>query len=1346
MKFLHRESTLENAPDTSSPFALNMVAEDDGTVHNESGMLGVKTFNGENVLGVIETPKEAIIFHGEGKISRLTDTGIVIEVFNGGTAMRWQIANSIDGTYYYNLKGELIVIWWDGVHVTANTPKIMNLDCPPFPLNNNHQPVNPDDIRLLNLFLDFEFTSIQLNSILTGTGNLETGCYYFCFAYVYPDGSLGNFSPLSKGVILPKYGSNEAYWVVDGKNGNTKKSIQLALTDLDEVFDEYKLGIIYDNNGIRTAWKSKRNFKISKSNYPTISSLTQEFESALLEDLLIGTIAIDRVWTGKINNNRLYLSNFTVKELPKIQPYINNCKLQWKYDQPVNLTKTKGSYKDPHIVFDLKGYMPGEVYAFYLKTHWKNGAKTVHHIPGRAKETITVADQNGTIFTIAEDITVTDLQALGFIHIDLPLFVALNPNAKFFQVFETAQADKSLGFWENKTEFYSNTDCWQVLASDGTVLGDLRNKPVRHHRMPDLTFLSGIQPLFTPAITTNQAISVGLTPAGTTFDGDDDFTRLLSFTKNVINPLKGSFNSDNNIFTAHKNQNLGIKLGWNIQGIKDKLTINVNISRVNGVYETVYIDSVEGTNLNPKSWVESKTIDVVLNTGDHLEIFFKHNPDGLFHGFPNSITGTLSGGNIVQLFNAEAFENLDLKGYVLSVQISELSLPPTILDDIAYFELCYAKRTVENRCVISQGDFRNDYNGNSPGATLANNRLKTHTFDLLLNTPSAKMNYVKLFYRFNNSDGIDITNQTTVGADFVRIINRYEYLPNGLVGEFATTVNKEGALFLELNTPLLSLDYTKQWLGTIYALQDDVYINFDTQELIHTGRKILPASLPTPLIPAVCYDGDTFFNLFGYFYHKLRVSDDDEMGLFYSIIPLYSVNNIGLRKSELFHYPLNNLNPAEKQTNNDYDLNAAFNALNDFLALAIEKCEDGCSDAVFKYPVRTIRSVSNSEGRNFNFRKFLPNDYYDSVLNKGDIWKIEFLNDMMLIHHQHGLFKVLPNKHLSTNTKEAITIGNGDVFANDPIEILTDDDGYAGLNDKWGAIVFRGIYAFVDRLGGRVFLFDGSLREISNTGMKRFFRDLSKGHSSLTTDWPAVGTAIILGFDEKFNRLLLSKKVTNDVEVTSDSMTYSYSLSHERWVSEHSYKPNFYFNTRFGSFAINNINLHFTPLSSKIYRMNSGVKGMFFDVKYPSFFDIKLNGQTLFNLFKTVRWRNVSQELTSFNTLDTFDEIAIYTNHQSTGMIPLVAFDKMTTKLSNFRKVNNWFIFSNIRDNVLNVNGQVINDKGVLNLSNLGNKPFVNKKQFQGSFIVVRLLTNNTDNREITLITVETDNLPIQRL
>ena len=180
------------------------------------------------------------------------------------------------------------------------------------------------------------------------------------------------------------------------------------------------------------------------------------------------------------------------------------------------------------------------------------------------------------------------------------------------------------------------------------------------------------------------------------------------------------------------------------------------------------------------------------------------------------------------------------------------------------------------------------------------------------------------------------------------------------------------------------------------------------------------------------------------------------------------------------------------------------------------------------FPYRIVRSQGyGAEDKTMSLKEFKTNDYYEMPKNRGALTNIEGIGKELLIHHEHALFKTTTKDVIATDTATA-TLGTGDIFKFAPTELITTENGYAGTQHLSSTLICKVGYSFVDVEQGKVFLVGKDLNEISNKGMRKWFRDnltfLNTAVEDNDTAFNIGGSGFTTAFDEENNRIILSKK------------------------------------------------------------------------------------------------------------------------------------------------------------------------------------------------------------------------------
>jgi len=123
-------------------------------------------------------------------------------------------------------------------------------------------------------------------------------------------------------------------------------------------------------------------------------------------------------------------------------------------------------------------------------------------------------------------------------------------------------------------------------------------------------------------------------------------------------------------------------------------------------------------------------------------------------------------------------------------------------------------------------------------------------------------------------------------------------------------------------------------------------------------------------------------------------------------------------------------------------------------------------------------------------------------------------------------------------------VGSGDIFAQEPDEIMQADKGYGGTQSQWAALTCSKGYFFVDVNSRKVFLMTDKLTDISTTGLENWFKDnlpfalesfaYNAPCISKVFDNPLIGLGLTSIYDPKFKRIILTKK---DLKPTADFIT-----------------------------------------------------------------------------------------------------------------------------------------------------------------------------------------------------------------
>lgn len=257
-------------------------------------------------------------------------------------------------------------------------------------------------------------------------------------------------------------------------------------------------------------------------------------------------------------------------------------------------------------------------------------------------------------------------------------------------------------------------------------------------------------------------------------------------------------------------------------------------------------------------------------------------------------------------------------------------------------------------------------------------------------------------------------------------------------------------------------------------------------------------------------------------------------------------------------------------------------------------------DEISNFPTRVIKSQTQDETVLDRFRVFLENDFLDFPRNRGEITNLAILDNILLVHTKHSLYRTKGREQLATDDFRAF-IGNGNIFEIKPDELKTTKTGFAGTGTSNNCLEFKWGYFFVDDISKKIYLMGDGLKELSENGMRRFFNENLEWFIDEVEDHNNIAyTGISLEYDDEYNRILLTKtdykptdtlteaifneeiefnSTTNKFNIVTPgnereieysetdyfedkSFTISYLPEINAWVSFHDYMPLFYMKDR----------------------------------------------------------------------------------------------------------------------------------------------------------------------------------------
>tara|TARA_R110002012_G_scaffold14822_2_gene60378 strand:- start:745 stop:6207 length:5463 start_codon:yes stop_codon:yes gene_type:complete len=354
-----------------------------------------------------------------------------------------------------------------------------------------------------------------------------------------------------------------------------------------------------------------------------------------------------------------------------------------------------------------------------------------------------------------------------------------------------------------------------------------------------------------------------------------------------------------------------------------------------------------------------------------------------------------------------------------------------------------------------------------------------------------------------------------------------------------------------------NLRRSQSMMINLHAFKTDVYKSIDNQDLVWTGFEVIGDDLSNFIVgsgsptfktvdvePEGIFGGDTYIARYG-FRSTLTHNDANNISkprksIHYHIVE--SSDNINFRHTEndnSLYFPgsiakrmlrMGGDIDYTHQDNLKYDDNfSSENDLRPAFPLPIKEIEQT------EFPTRAHRSVKrDTTSLTDNYRLFLANEFKDIPKNRGELWKLSTFNNLLYFHMEESLYVTKGKQQMQMKDGSEAFVGSGDIFVQEPDEILQADKGYGGTQSQWAALTSPQGYFFVDVNSRKVFLMKDKLSEVSNAGMENWFKDNlpftleQYGYNapciSGIFDNPLIGLGLTSVYDPKFKRILLTKK------------------------------------------------------------------------------------------------------------------------------------------------------------------------------------------------------------------------------
>lgn len=424
------------------------------------------------------------------------------------------------------------------------------------------------------------------------------------------------------------------------------------------------------------------------------------------------------------------------------------------------------------------------------------------------------------------------------------------------------------------------------------------------------------------------------------------------------------------------------------------------------------------------------------------------------------------------------------------------------------------------------------------------------------------------------------------------------------------------------------------------------------------------------------------------------------------------------------------------------------------------------------------------------WKNFKVNNYLDLPSESGKLQKIFLVGSKMFLHTTDMIWNVFTDKKELKAGDNTIYLGTGDFMDNAQPIMGGVIEGTYGLADPNAAYTSQWGYTFPDREAKKWYIFNGSeATAISDEGMHHYLRE-NFGFKLLEQfpDFTAVdkkmatGIGYSFGVDHTLNRILITKidyEAKNPGALTLDSngktfnggsvaltdtnhfydksFTISYDVKEKQWISNHYTKPLIYAWNRFDMYSFA------SGSKTKDYGLwLHNIKGsfqIFYEEYYPMIVEYVVRNKDSFDSFQYVSTELKTECEQWVGTQyvkgkrDTCNKIAGYNSHQSTGDLPMIDRDTLTTSeasqenfdivLYDFNKRN--IQLADLKDRLSDYNDPIFDAEpnGEINILpfNKGNHlsaPPIQNNILEDNYLVNRLEFSKFEDRKFFLKMVQT--------
>lgn len=1365
---LSRDASREKSEPGTSPYNRNIVYDKQlGSISQENGFVHSHFIKGV-LIGEYSTNTHIVYITydtvtGNTIISYVnTIDNTVVEVLNT-QYFGYNTTRPIELAAWYNYNQELLIMFSDGVFAESTPPRLINLMRLGVELDGSLEFLVPSDADKTLLFSKLNLPRYSVDYGLQGSHSSEI--LFFTIAYVLPDNiTRTRFIP----VLAEAFPTFEL-------TKELKRDIIFTIEDLDTSFDQFVVGIVsYEAGGLFGYVTDP--FPITSGTYSYNFNTTVGLSPIPVDEIVIESSLFTKVKSLTIGNDTMILGGVVSRDVTSYQKYANNIKLNLYFDD------RKDNREQAPIL------CPDEVYYFTIAVAFDNGSfSEEYHIPNRDAEVADTALIDKTVMGLVD---LPDANIPSFMVINRGDWV--NPSVGLPDFNDLAATKLNWGYWQNE-ELYPNIDDYNgAIDYDGSTVipggRDLRGTNVKLHRIPGLDNLVKKFPC-----------RLGLDIRNPT---DGSHTRLPAFSIDVENfmtafaPVIGVDKIVGYRLSFVKKDGAS-KIVEDISFIKP-LCINSAVPILHDTLTTIHhqVDSFTPNyeHLYPVLYAKYtqfglsrlKSINHSVYKGLRGSLIAKANY-GVFDYLPSINSAVVSADNPYNNGYNDLTKQVVIKNTLTTVNASNMLSDKCFkIPDINYqygviknIEHLQGNNGSSNNMFVNEQveikirNSKTTYTDKPDYATVSSqvpdpnpnygwNPLKYFPNDLLDVSPACTLpiydpttnTYVNTLLGATNTgdDDADNLTLTVINANVsVSLLNYKKNIHQGLNPSSFVVVG-----FTNITTPnQVFQDFGEVFTTNVY----NELLEFVTER--NESNRDVTIYTPFQLV---------YFGLLSIENNALiTFTKDKDLGFRY-FLRAFTSNDVS--KMNTYNYNvISNANSRLRKLN-DIIANTSFNRNVPYLT---------------KFPFRIVKSLAiQSENLStFNVRTFPANSYYDLPSLRGEIVYVIGFDKGVYCQQRYSLCMFKLKEKLDNNNEDSAYLTETDLFAYKPTVIVEEDNkGYIGGVHQFGKKLSKDGLLTIDAERGKVYLIAGiTPKELSKVKMFNYFKLLLTSltdeivpnlfNAYAAADNPYNGTGILLGIDDKTNRILLRVNhyvikpevlggltiiaglpftgstpidIKNPDISIDKGATLSFNFDWAKWVAEHDYAPQFFINTNKVNYA--GINIYATsvggtvPLRNKVhtYITNKVVKlfinlGRYFYLTdttiYESYTDLLFNNRyDLSKWYKSIVWRTTAID-SNGNRLEnkTISAIILYTDYQCSGKILLD-----TDVVSLVRNSEGAWTFNGFRDMIKDSSDLPIAENGTFEVGKVHlNRNWFDKSDFISNFIIVRLIMVNSNDIQVSI-------------